>query len=576
MAGTQEDESSVQESVKLKEEEERDKMKSASVVKVGEDNMKNDAWISEYNNSLLKSKGIMNHLVVCAFSLSFAFAMRNNILVLYARTLDNYENDTHIGISVYLGYLGFAFFSCLFGVLGDKWRFDYLLLIASIIDVITFFIESISINFYVFSIAYIIGGQPMQSILIGFINKMLPIYNIKEAQMLLVQFYWFGYAVGPIFGGIIAYFIGYRAVFYISSGMGAVLLIYLTFYIIILGNSQTKLTHMQMDLSNKLFKLEKIEENNNNNNETQSLRAQNSDSDKSQIYFDFLGHDHIMPLLLTDFNKKKDQCLENSKNSKNSSANNKKSGKNSKDSGRFARMSALITIMAMQGFILSAETGLTTYYTTYIEDEFDSNVIISTCQVGVFAIFLVVGTRLVSRYIRFMQRKRDETLSLSQQNILQQDSSQPIQYIHFGFGNITLLKIHASNKYDFNNYLIINVIIGSIVSCIINGVLFTHTNKSVFIETAWVYMAFYGCIVGYIYATCEAILIELMPKHIAGKGFGIKFAILYAFKGITPLIIGVIWSFNKKWIFYVQTCCFAFVLVLVCLFVTVVAKRVSV
>ena len=544
---------------------EMDRVENGNIVEVvrqDPDDIKNDVWIMEYNNSLLKSKEIMNHLVVCAFSLSFAFAMRNNILVLYARTLNNYENDKQIGISVYFGYLGFSFFSCLFGLLGDKWRFDHLLLIAAIIDVITFSIESISINFYIFSIAYIIGGQPMQSILIGFINKMLPIYDIKGAQMLLVQFYWLGYAVGPTFGGIIAYFIGYRAVFYITSGMGAVLLIYLTLYIVILGNSQTKLTNMQIDLSNKLLKLDKIGEKNSNNN-TQSLN-----SNVHQKYFDYLGRDHIMPILQNDFNNKKDHSAESRKNKE-------RNTKSSKESNRPYRMLALITIMAMQGFILSAETGLTTYYTTYIEDEFDSNVIVSTCQVGVFAIFLVVGTRLVSRYIRFMQRKRDETLSLSQQNILQQDSSQPIQYIHFGFGNITLLKIHASNKYDFNNYLIINVIIGSIVSGIINGLLFTHTNKSVFIDTAWIYMALYGCIVGYIYATCEAILIELMPKNIAGKGFGMKFAILYAFKGITPLIIGIIWSSNKQWIFYVQTCCFGFVLVLLFLFVTVVTKCLS-
>ena len=129
------------------------------------------------------------------------------------------------------------------------------------------------------------------------------------------------------------------------------------------------------------------------------------------------------------------------------------------------------------------------------------------------------------------------------------------------------ISIHANNKYNLSNFLIINILIGSIIEILLLIIIFPQTNEELFIYVFWFYFIIYGFLTGFIMTSLEAILVEIMPKKIAGFGFGLKAANIYIFKAIAPLAVGLLWDQSKNWLFYIQGCCFG---IIVCLLIIVV------
>ena len=68
------------------------------------------------------------------------YSMRCNLLILYAKTF--HDNIAVISIAVYLSYISSAISSLGYGIIDDRWRIDYLLIIASILDVIAYWMEA--------------------------------------------------------------------------------------------------------------------------------------------------------------------------------------------------------------------------------------------------------------------------------------------------------------------------------------------------------------------------------------------------------------------------------------------------
>ena len=54
------------------------------------------------------------------------------------------------------------------GLLSDYWRFDNLICIVALLDVITFWIQATTISFTTLAIVYIIGSQPILTILFAY------------------------------------------------------------------------------------------------------------------------------------------------------------------------------------------------------------------------------------------------------------------------------------------------------------------------------------------------------------------------------------------------------------------------
>lgn len=133
-------------------------------------------------------------------SFSTTYAMRTNIIVLYAREF--YDDTALISVFIYMSYIVSAVMSLLIGMVGNKWRFDALIIMAAISDVITFWIEATASNFWVLVIAYGIGGQPFIAIGLSWNLKMFPTYHAKQFRALLSQCYYAGIIIGPIIGGL--------------------------------------------------------------------------------------------------------------------------------------------------------------------------------------------------------------------------------------------------------------------------------------------------------------------------------------------------------------------------------------
>ena len=154
---------------------------------------------SKHEEILRETRQFFFKILYIVLSFALTYSMRTNIFILYARTF--YNDTAVISVIVYLSYCMSAISSLLFGIIGDRWRFDYLLIIAAIFDVITFFVEATTTYFVVLAIAYAIGGQPFQAIGQSWKIKCLPTYYAQQFKTQLLSLYTLGYIVGPILGG---------------------------------------------------------------------------------------------------------------------------------------------------------------------------------------------------------------------------------------------------------------------------------------------------------------------------------------------------------------------------------------
>ena len=494
--------------------------------------------IEEHSMIQATTKKIMGRLAFCGGCLSLAFQMRANIFALYARTMDGYDNNDHIAIAIYLNYVVSGIFCLLFGFLGDAWRFDYLLVVANMIDVCTFFIEATATRFIVLAVAYIIGGQAMQSIVYGYMCKILPIYDSKQLQMRFILFYAVGYIIGPVTGGIIAYFTSYRIVFYVSACIATVLLIYTCIFF---ANTQTELVSMQIEFKDKL-----------------------QSSGVLIDVFNAIGSDHIMPYCNININVNSN-IKSNFKNQDKTVASDDEHVQVD-DISRY-RWFLIVLFTIIHGISFGGEASWISWYSVYIVDEFNNGTVaISTGQVSLLGLFFIVGTVITLKYIKLMQSNRDGILAEHPDGMSTGTMSTSDSYnddINNSDNGWNYLGIHASNKYDICHFLIINMIMGCIVGIIVLVFGFAETDsESLWIYFYWIYCALLGLCFALVSSSGDSIMMQIMPKIAAGKGFGAKTATVYFIKAIPSLIVGLLWDSDHNWLFYIFAISFVFVLIL--------------
>ena len=112
--------------------------------------------IKKHKAILNESTKLSAKLYYVSFFVAFIYAMRVNVLILYALTFENSSFET-IGIMRYGSYIVFALQSVAYGIIGDKWRFDNLLVVTCFLDTITFFMEAFTTSFAVLIVAVVIG-----------------------------------------------------------------------------------------------------------------------------------------------------------------------------------------------------------------------------------------------------------------------------------------------------------------------------------------------------------------------------------------------------------------------------------
>ena len=71
-----------------------------------------------HEKALQDCLSILSRVKICAIMLSFDYFLRSNIFVLYARTLDNYPDESVVGVVVYCSYVVSGLFSIVNGIIG--------------------------------------------------------------------------------------------------------------------------------------------------------------------------------------------------------------------------------------------------------------------------------------------------------------------------------------------------------------------------------------------------------------------------------------------------------------------------
>ena len=147
----------------------------------------------------------MSHVTVLAIFTALAYTLRCNIMVLYMRTF--YDNTSLISIIVYISCLFAAFNSLGQSFVADHWKFDILIVFCAVLDIILFSFEAGAWSFTVISVCYILSGQPLASLVTGYLARMLPVTQSKRAISLYYQLFVLAYIAGPSIGGMSHFFI---------------------------------------------------------------------------------------------------------------------------------------------------------------------------------------------------------------------------------------------------------------------------------------------------------------------------------------------------------------------------------
>ena len=459
-------------------------------------------WLAAHEQARKECSQTLNRAIFAALSFSFTYMMRASIFVLYAREISNdTASNTIISIIVYLSYICSSIMCVAFGVIGDDWQFDHLFVIAAISDVITFLIEASAVDFTMLAVPYVVGGQPIQAIIVGYIHTFVSTADGKQLQLKYGQLYTVGLTFGVAFGGILAYYISYRAVFYCAFIMATLLTIHVFIFV---ANTQSKLKNIQIDLVNK-FNINNI--------------------DKKCL--DMLGSDHILPICKEKFK------FEFSDDNEGSNINPNKSMVDTEKLGKKYPWFLIGLFMIMEGLTLGTDTAIPVWYTVYIKEKFNSNVIVSTAQISLSCLFFVIGAILMMSLIKGRQKKRDVDLKQQKQR----------------------------SKYNFTNYFVLIIICCVIFEVFMCFFVFPNTSSYLFTYLYWIYLPVYVFVCAIAYSSEEAILVELIPKKVAGKGFGTKVAMTITLKAIPTLIIGCLWSNSIEWLWYTQGLIFSVVLI---------------
>ena len=546
---------------------------------------------SRHEAGIKECKRLMSRVRLIGLLISWDFFIRNNILVLYVRTLDDCPNTTTIGLVVGFSFIIAGLTAIVNGIIGDAWRFDYLLCITVVIYMLTFWIEAASSEFWVFGVAYLIGGQQIQALVTGFLIKILPLYYAKEFQFVFSQFFILGALFGPVLGGIISYFISYRAVFLLCASVMTILSIGCLVYIRGISQ-QVNIIQMQFeqlyndpDTIKTQLELKKVlqnfnfnfnsnfNSNSNSNSAGYSEERHASSEDISKLEKMYQGQitDDIKWLISNDY--KFPMLLHQNKTTTTTTAttttsNNDDNIDDDDDSSRskynflklFGNVSKyrallLILISLMQAISQSNQSTFATWFTVYIEDKYNGTVLESTGMLSFAALMVLAGTIVVQIVTKKMQIQRDLTTpklnSNSSLKSYKNYNNSTNNRRYSWYSKINWYLFHNETKFNFQHYLvfilIVTLVFGLILTFwIIPDNAFGFSYKYSF----WIYISFVGFVLGANIVSLVLMTVSLAPHGATGRVWGVKTFIIHCVKAFGILFVGILWDESHEWLWY--------------------------
>ena len=554
--------------------------------------------VDNHQQLLSRTDRYFSFIFYSVVSFAFTYAARTNLIVLYARSM---KNDTAlISVFLYFSYFCSGIASLSFGIIGNKWRFDALLLIAAGMDIITFGLEATTYDFYVLMICYAVGGQPFQTISQAWNLKMLPTYYAKLNRASIVQCCAFAVIFGSVIGGVLGYTISYRATFYASFIVAIILFCFAAVFIF---NKEQSLLDEQIKMTNYYRNAddgdiagdisagggqdvilnnnendtgtdpdatglgEDYNDNNNNDNNSNvneiSLATVKQHKRENSKFNWIVSNDFRFPNCLIEMQQEKlahqlqqQQNIPALKPISDTSTTQMKNIVEVPVSKYSIFLIGCFTITS--GLLIAMEAVIQVYFAAYMYDVYNINTAWSTSGCAVFSISLMIGMQIIKKKIRNDARSK---------NIYTNDHDDNSDNYNNSNSNPN------GNKYGLSNKYVKIIILNSIILSVINLGVFplieliasdmygsanvysgnlANTQIAVIMIMYWFVFIVNGICFGMAYITSEAITVDLMPKHLASIISGIKGMTRMCSKGFFCLVVGLLWNTSHDYIWYVQ------------------------
>ena len=513
--------------------------------------------------------------------LAIDYMMRSNIFILYAKTLRGCPSASYLGIVIYASYFASGVMCIMNGIIGDNWRFDYLLCIAAWADVITFWIEATATHFTTLATVYIIGGQAIQAIVYGFIVKSLPIYYATQYQIAFAQTYVTGTLLGPLIGGLLSYYLSYRAVFITSAVLASIIFV---FCMIFIRGNHDKIVEIQAPFESLYLHEEVINVQSQLKQEIQTrnldVQFTNDDDDDdgndANINDDenhsrklgkelkwLISDDYKFPIWVSKHKQrlKKHQFINIDDNS-NTKLNLNSSGlnynldididNNDDDDHSYLNFSGLskyrifliLTIVFGQSTALASETAVTTWYAVYIEDKYNGTVLLGTSMFALLAVCFLLGSVFIRLSLKWLQKRRDLASASGPDSIVSAQN------------NINSNLFHIQTKYNFGHFLVFFVIASCVTTIILaffiipENVFGYDLGNNSWEYTFWIYVSMIGFSIGVDITGLGAMLVPLIPHGSSGTILGLRVGAGYCIRACSALVIGCLWNMSYEWLWY--------------------------
>lgn len=486
-----------------------------------------------HDQVLKETNQLFDKIFVIALFLVFNYAMRGSLIVLYASTFTS--NFELIGFIIYLSYIAGALQGMIYGIIGDQWRYDHLLLVALVLDVVTYFITASTNSIELLAIFEICGTQPSQIIYEAWLGKLLPANNTRQHLTTFVQYNVIGYMLGPITGGIIAHYATYRNAFYVSAAVSCVLLVYGVIYF---RNVEGKLVEKQSELKeyyassiisdvNKQLKSIRKASGSVSNNDSGISNTNTNANTKSRSR----NADIILGKMLEslDASGSLDVRWIHSKRDRFPIASSGSGSGGVERSKKYHRRTSkenwvLIILGLLQATLVSSnEVIMLIYYTSYLKDKFNSNIFLSTAQLSELCVFVIVSAQFV---IYFVKKRTKENRN------------------------------SEIAKYGFDNVLVRCCFISLILSIFNVFVLFPLNlfdyGEDNYIITYWFYIAISGTCFGILSNSQAMLLLEIIPPKMAGQIGAFQISLKLVFGASFILTLSFLWQYSYDWFWYLQ------------------------
>ena len=479
---------------------------------------------------------------------SLVFKMRSILFVLYA--LEFTSDQSLISLIVDMDWFIDGIFALIILYITDIWRYDYMILLGAFVDLITCFIEASSWSFTVLAIVYTFSDQPTESMFCAYITHILPVNMSKQYVSYFYQSARFSYGLAPVISGVIVYYSDYRMAYWAATGLAFIGLILCLYMFVQLD--QSSLEQRQLSLT-RIYQEYEI---NTERAENINTKKQYGDTDTDMRWLvskDFrfpvvLSHHQSIAINGDNVHADDGNASENNGDDVNININD---GNDHDVESRFSiyQWFCIYLVSIQFGLVNGNVILISIYYTVFMKDKYDCNIIISTAQVSTAFIFFAVGMKI----IQLIDKKHSDETNHHNVN---------------GTGS-------NIRKYDLNNYIIIVSTVVYFI-CIVITTAIIYCSGQLGIDENYNYSYFiiviiYGTLLGMLYMMQNILIILIQPRLRSGTTVAVRSTIQYLVTALSLTAVGILYvHVSREWLFYWQgvNCCMS----LLCLSVIVLAE----